>query len=98
MGVDVMPGRYLDKLHLVRVSTGIFPAGGDGHNLILPAVNNGDRCRRWWWGLVETAVSLPLRWFSKPAVSNPSARNSHNVHRPTVVSLPSLLLFSGGRF
>jgi hypothetical protein len=30
MGVDVMPGRYLNKLHPVRVSLGIFPTGGDG--------------------------------------------------------------------
>jgi hypothetical protein len=30
MGVDVMPGRYLNKLHLVRVSAGIRPAGSMG--------------------------------------------------------------------
>jgi hypothetical protein len=34
VGVDVMPGCYLDKLYPVRVSLGILPAGGDGHDLI----------------------------------------------------------------
>jgi hypothetical protein len=46
MGVDVMPGRYLNKLHLARVSLGILPAGGDGHDLILCAVYDGDGGRR----------------------------------------------------
>jgi hypothetical protein len=51
MGVDIMTGRYLDKLHLVRVSLGILPTGGDGHDLILRAVNDGDGGWWWRWGL-----------------------------------------------
>jgi hypothetical protein len=60
MGVDVMPGRYFNKLHLARVSAGIIPAGGNGHDLILCAVNDGDG--GWWWrcGGVETAVYLQI--------------------------------------
>jgi len=65
IGVDVMPGRYLNKLYLVRASAGIFPAGSNRHDLILPAVNDGDRCRR---GLVETAVYLhqPIAQGDRP--------------------------------
>ena len=56
VGVDVMPGRYFNKLHPVRVSLGIVSTGDNGHDHILRAVNNGDGG---WWGrgcLVETAV------------------------------------------
>jgi hypothetical protein len=60
MVVDVMAGRYFDKLHPVRVSLGIGPAGGDGHDLILRAMNDGDGGRWWRWGLVETAVYLQI--------------------------------------
>ena len=42
MVVDVMAGRYLDKLYTVGISLGIGAAGGKGHDLILCAVNDGD--------------------------------------------------------
>ena len=60
VGIDVMPGRYLDKLHLVRISTGIVSAGSNGYDLILRAMNDGDGGWRWWWRLVETAVYLQI--------------------------------------
>jgi hypothetical protein len=68
MAVDVMPGRYLNKLYLVRVGAGIVPAGSNGYNLILRAMNDGDGGWRGWWCLVETALLSGI--WSQPRIEN----------------------------
>jgi hypothetical protein len=67
--IDAMPGRYVDKLNQVRISTGIGTAGGDGHDLILPTVNDGNRCR---WVMVRYSKSAGVGENSGGAVSIPA--------------------------